>query len=366
MYDDFLHQCRPGPWGELQYSRIVIEPPDEFTATDYVARPEPIWFFRGYDEPKLAALWTAAGLPPAEIAALSLSSAIEVGPDYRRIRPGTTLVVSLSPAARATIYSALSLFPENTSQAEPFRFRADSADEWFENSNLPADTLAQVKRLLYRRGTSLLFSDQDIVLSRINSRGERIELIKTLARKSSLLVKLLVKPESDLDTLSAYWGHGVRRKAIRPFLESLSHRSRGITVDIVHLLPRFARAHVFTYPQTSDHPGDLNHDCHWSSLNFFNDPPDERFADEANVKHTLETEYYVPGSGPPLLGDVLAFERPDGAVIHSCVYVADDIVFTKNGSAAVMPWILMNLPDVLAFYPADVPLKVRAYRRKDL
>jgi hypothetical protein len=365
VYDEFLRQCRPGPWGELQYTRIVIEPPEEFTASDYVAHSEPTWYFKGYDAAKLAALWDAAGLSRTEVASLSAESAIEKGADYVRVKPSVALVIGLSPAARTKIYSALSIFPENTSQSEPFRFRAESADEWFENSNLSDATLTLVKRLLYRRGTSLLFSDQDIVLAQIDSPAERVKLIKTLARKSSLLVKLLVKPHADLDTLSTYWGRGLRRKALRPFLESVSHRSNGITVDIAHLLPRFARAHLFTYPQLSDHAGDINHDCHWSSLNFFNDPPDERFANQEYVKHTLETDYYVP-TGPALLGDVLVFERSDGAVIHSCVYVADDIVFTKNGSAAVMPWMLMNLPDVIAFYPADVALKIRAYRRKDL
>jgi hypothetical protein len=48
------------------------------------------------------------------------------------------------------------------------------------------------------------------------------------------------------------------------------------------------------------------------------------------------------------------------------VYVADDIVFTKNGSSQVMPWMLMDLADVIAFYPSEPPLVVRSFRRKNL
>ena len=59
-----------------------------------------------------------------------------------------------------------------------------------------------------------------------------------------------------------------------------------------------------------------------------------------------------------LLGD------PNGDVIHSCVYIADNIVFTKNGSASSSPWILMDLEDVIAFYSSEKPLDIQRYRRK--
>jgi hypothetical protein len=95
------------------------------------------------------------------------------------------------------------------------------------------------------------------------------------------------------------------------------------------------------------------------------DVPDEKYTDEKVVKHTFETEY-IHVVGRPTLGDIFVFSRPDGRVIHSCVYIADDIVFTKNGSSSVMPWILMNLSDVTAFYPADPPLTISAFRRRDL
>lgn len=362
-YDEYVRQARPGPWGELEYSRLLIEPPDEFVIDDPSLVAPPVWIFKGHSHDRLAALWQSAGLDEASIAALS--AATEPGPDETLIvRPPPDLVINLRTASRAAIYAILSGFPENSAQAEPFRFRADNADEWFEHSNVSAETLALVRRLLYRRGNSLLFSDHAVVLPRIASAAERIRLIKTLARKSTLLVKLRVRPKSDLETIADYWGRGPRRKGMRALLESISHRPEGITIDVAHLLPKFARSVLFTYPPPPASPIDAGHDCHWTSLNFFSDEPDERFADTDIVRETLERDY-VPVVGRPTLGDILAFARQNGAVIHSCVFVADDIVFTKNGASEAMPWILMNLSDVIAFYPADPPLTIRAYRRRE-
>lgn len=361
-YDEYVLRCRPGPWGELQYTRIVIEPPDEFAVADYSTAKPSDWIFVGYTREQLTALWQQAGLSADQVAALEAPAVLTATPKALVLRPPASLVLELDTPARTAIYSALASFPENPDQFEPFRFRAENAAEWLENSQLAPETIATVQRLLYRRGNSLLFSDHNLVLPRIASNAERVRLVKVLARKSTLLVKLRVRPDSDVETLADYWGRGPRRKGLRALLDSISQRREGITIDLVHLLPRFPRAHLFTYPQAPEEstPG---HDCHWTSLNFFNDPPDPRFTDTAFVQRTLETEYELV-TGRWQMGDILVFFRDDRTVIHSCVHIADDIVFTKNGAAEVMPWILMNLSDVIAFYPADPPLTVRAYRRK--
>ncbi len=356
-------QCSAGPWGDVQYSRLVIEPPDEFTPDDYI-RPTPIvWTFPGFTSESLAELWRAARLSDQTIA--TLATATHSLPDHLVVRPSAELVLGLDAHARSTIYSILSSFPENPDQHEPFRFRADTAEEWFADSGLSPATLAVVQRLLYRRGTSLLFSDHSAVLPLIASRAERLRLIRTLARKSTLLVKLRVSPDSNIEELSDYWGRGPRNKDLRALLKSISKRPAGTTIDISHLLPAFARSHLFTYRPPSTDPVQNSHDCHWTSLNFFNNPPDERFADIDNVRIAFETEYLAV-AGSPVFGDIITFSKADGSIIHSCVYIADDIVFTKNGASEVMPWILMNLADVIAFYPADPPLTLSAFRRKDL
>ncbi|AOS45391.1 hypothetical protein Verru16b_02472 [Lacunisphaera limnophila] len=134
-----------------------------------------------------------------------------------------------------------------------------------------------------------------------------------------------------------------------------------MTIDVVHLLPRFARGLLYTYP-SPDVPLDQSPDCHWTSMNFFNDPPEPRFQDITYLRESLITNY-ARVEAAPVMGDLLLLTQPDGQVIHSCIYIADDIVFTKNGQSPSVPWTLTTLADLQAFYPAQPALLVRIFRK---
>jgi hypothetical protein len=58
-----------------------------------------------------------------------------------------------------------------------------------------------------------------------------------------------------------------------------------------------------------------------------------------------------------------------GPIIHSCVYLADNIVYSKNGANHTAPWLLATIPEVLSTYSAYIPtnetLKVLYYRNKN-
>jgi hypothetical protein len=58
---------------------------------------------------------------------------------------------------------------------------------------------------------------------------------------STLLMKLRVTPQSDLDALIRYWGQGERGRAMRPFLESLVKVPAGEVVNVSYFLPAMAR-----------------------------------------------------------------------------------------------------------------------------
>lgn len=358
-------RCKPGPWGELEYSRILIEPPEDFVSDNFPDPKEIRWFFKGYTKEQLTALWQSAGLDTTLLRLTGSTVNLEVVTDGIVVRATPEFVLGLSNPARTRLYTALAAFPENHAQSEPFRFRAEGAGEWFENSGLSNETTAFVSKFLYRRGTSLIFSDCDAVLPRLESAEERSRFVKTLSRKSTLLLKLRVRPDSDIETLARYWGRGPRSKDVKPLLQSAARLPGGTTIDVVHLLPKFARSLLYTYPLPSDNPADANRDCFWTALNFFKQEPETRFADIDFVKQTLIQQYF-PVPGESKLGDLLFFTRPDGTAVHACVYVADDIVFTKNGLSFAMPWILMTLADVRAFYPADQPMEIRRFREKNL
>jgi hypothetical protein len=84
------------------------------------------------------------------------------------------------------------------------------------------------------------------------------------------------------------------------------------------------------------------------SLNFSRyDPLDRWRTDDHGVQ--LENYARIAAGEPYRYGDVLFCGWQPGNAIHSCVYLADDIVYTKNGRS-VQPWVLMKLDEVVAFY----------------
>lgn len=350
-------------WGTLQTARILLEPPEEFILAEYtnpVARP---WVFQNYDRARLHALWQRAGLTPDVVAALDAVTTEDPARTTLVVRPPDAVVLDLTPEARSVVYAALAEFSDNVMHQNPYRLRTSLADSWLENAELPDPVVALTRRLLYPRGVATCLSDDHLVLAATPDPATRVRLVKALARKSGLVVTLRVAPQDDIEQLVAYWGRGGRSKDLRPLLNSLARRPGGGEIDVVHLIPRFARRLVYTYPLPSYNPADAAHDCHWTSFNFFNDEPDERFADIQEVGRELDSRYY-PVPGEARFGDLILFVKPGGVVVHSCVYIADDIVFTKNGPAFSVPWMLTSLEDVRVFYGSE-DTQERRYRAKE-
>ena len=87
----------------------------------------------------------------------------------------------------------------------------------------------------------------------------------------------------------------------------------------------------------------------WTSLNFFRDPPDPKFGEADYILEKLKTEYYQVKTDPRF-GDIVMFTTPDLKFIHSAVYLADNIVFTRNGDNPRNPWMLSTIDDLLDIY----------------
>ena len=62
--------------------------------------------------------------------------------------------------------------------------------------------------------------------------------------------------------------------------------------------------------------------------------------------------------------------KPDGDIVHSAVFIADEIVFTKNGSTAIHPWMFSTVPDLVKQYSFHAPegehLSLRYLRHRSM
>jgi hypothetical protein len=357
---------KPGPWGVVETRPIRIELPDEFVFVPPATQPPVRWLFKGYSKERTIEFLRSSGLTEAQLEQLE-KAGWKTETAGASIEPGDDLVLSLTPEARAKVYSFLVEISENSRCIDPIWFRPGQVDARLKDSGLDDATIELLKGLLYPQGEDLLlFADFEPAVRRVQGERERHEFMQALSRKRSLLARLRIGPDSDVNEVINYWSAGGRRKDVGPLLHAVKREGQG-TLGIISLLPRFMRNHLYNHPFTTTDPSAVKQDCFWSAMNAFSDVPDNRFNDMAYVKEVLMRDYYSIVE-PSQLGDLIFLTTRDETVIHAASYVADDIVFTKNGASYTQPWILMHHQDMydtyVVRYPLSGPLKVLYFRRK--
>ncbi len=362
--NDKSRSVHVGPWGELITRDIELERPVEYL-TEEVATPQPeIWTFNALNPDAVKALLAKDGLSAAQLAALFVPASVRTDSTGTRLTPSIAFLLSLDAATRQKLCLSLAGQNVNLYLDFPFIFPGGSIDSIYADPRLTPDDVTLLKRLVYANGEARQLSDYPALLCQIPTVERRVALARALSRQSAVFAGLVVKPDTDVDKIAAYWGNvpNVRITDIRPLLESLKALPEGGNLSLFYLLPKFARDRLYTFPLPPQ-PGEPTMDCHWSSFKFSNETPDNRFNDPAYAVEYIRKNYYEIAA-PSIYGDILLLLNDRNEVKHSAVYLADDIVFTKNGNNYRQPWMLMRISDLLATYPATPAMKPVYMRRK--
>ncbi|MGA2620966.1 MAG: hypothetical protein ABSF26_25365 [Thermoguttaceae bacterium] len=363
-------QGNPGPWGHVDYRPLIIDLPDEFVFVPPANRPAIRWFFQGYSKEQALEFLRSSGVAAADLERLAHTAKWTNSLEGAAVEPGDELILGLDPAARAKIYSTLVEFPQNAQQMDPIWFRPDHVKQRVEDSPLAPQSIKLVKKLLYAQGdATLLFADFEPALRQLPDDPERRRMVKTLSRKETFLMRVKLDADSDVEALGNYWGVGGRRKDLIPLLSAARRAENGCRLNVIFLLPHFGRDHLYNHPYAATDAKGAKQDCFWSAFNFFNEVPDDRVSDMAYLRDLLKSDYYAILE-PSQLGDLVFLTTPDETAIHAAAFVADDVVFTKNGESITQPWILMRISDMIETYsvrhPHSGPLQVKYFRNKSL
>ncbi len=356
----------PGPWGTVECLPFSLEIPEEYLSVRLDEKSDARWFFKGYKQDALTQFFASVVLAQGEREQLAKAKWEETANGIYVSSPASVRF-SLSPEARRQIYSVLAQSPENIWQREEAStIPSDKLDAYLADSGLTKQDAATVKKLCWRRGRLMLFSDMPALLESLPTPKEKLAVEQALSRRPTMLLKLHITPQSNEDELMSYWGRGGTRKDLRPLLDGMSKLPEGAVVDVMHLLPPVPTARVYTYAFPSFNQPE---NCHWTSFNFFNDPPEGDYANPNVVRQKLASDYY-PVFTDPRYGDLVFLMKPSGEIIHSAVFIADNVVYSKNGGHFSAPWLLMKLPDLLDSYATFVgeneEVKVFYYRNKYL
>lgn len=351
-------QNKNQPWGQLEITPMILDRPDGFV--NLTNMPKALrWFFPNHSTGQIAELIQSCDFSTEQKAALLDTSKWRPATNGWYVLPAPDLVRQMSPATRERIYGVLSASHENLSQCFPFACRVEDLDDWFEGSELPSDKIALVRKLAYPKFGLVYFADLEL-FAFLSTSNETYCLLKTLYRIPTLLVKLHVAPDSDIDALVKYWGRGDKALETRLLLKSLARVPGGASINISHFLPPIPRLRLYTYPDSAD---SARLDCFWTAFNFSRERSDYRAGDSAYHNRLLQSEYDLV-QGDKQFGDVLILFDSDENAIHTCVYVADDIVFTKNGGDPYQPWVLMRTADMMLLYASDKPQQWRVFRKR--
>lgn len=346
-----LAQAAHGPWGSIEYFYIYLEAPEalmeRFPLPGVISR----WALPKAPLPDVGAKLRDCGLSEADTLQLLTSPSTLTEGDWIYLFPPTKLLVEMKSETRANIYQLLDDHPHNAFHQNPIFFPGGSVDLWAEGSSMKADHVNLIKSLTYERDGITAFSDVPAVLQMASGEREARAIYRQLTRTRTIMARLMVTDDTDIQKIMEYWttGLNLRRKEMEPILRSVQATHGAAHLDLVHLLPALARKLVFTYPDSEMTTQGLLPDCHWTTLNFFNYSTQNFYLTQSAATSAV-LENFDKVDEPYRFGDVLMFLNENGEAIHSCNYIAADIVFTKNGRTPAMPWMLMELADQKRIY----------------
>jgi hypothetical protein len=354
-----------GPWGLLESSYVYIAAPDSVLELFPVPSAQTRWTFVGMRRADAAALLDEPDVPARLRAEAADTANWSTVGDHVQFTPSPEAVLALSPQARARIYEVLARWEVNEFHHSPYFVPEGDVVRWIGGTGLRPELIDLVKRTTYQTGRSLCFSDLPLLVSFSQSHGESRALIKALSRTRAALLSLRLDSSSNVARIREYWSSGnANAKDFLPLLESVAANALIQKLDIVHVLPPYARKLCYTYPHVSQAAGGRYPDCHWTSLNFFNYRPEERLFDTDGAAMYVRERCDL-AAGPYRFGDILFFTTARGHAIHSCVYLADDFVFTKNGANVISPWLIMKLPEVVDRYSVHEAPTIQIFRRRE-
>lgn len=362
-----LYQTPDGPWGSLQYYYFYLEAPPYLIEAVPLTNPRTRWAVPQREEAAFLRLIDEIEMADSSRAALKDPRNIGVADGIFAIFPPNEVLETLSPESRGTLYTYLETFPANPEIRDPVRIFSNSFQEWASDTEFPSDLVDRMSRMCYLRSGVLVFADISYLISQAKSEAEARVFQRHTSRVRTMLVRMDLKKQGATEELMVYWTTGLdlRRKQIAPLIDSGKSTPGVSGLDLVHILPPLARKLLYTYPDLSMAVEGNLPDCHWSALNFFNYNSQPIYLEESFAASSLLADFEM--IDPPYrYGDLIVFVSENMSAYHTCVYLAADIVYSKNGRSLYQPWIILHLAEVEKLYERHEGelLRVQGFRKK--
>jgi len=355
-------KAKPGPWGDLEVRTVYLEAPDSILAA--VAKPNSVtrWVFEQTTETAVRDTLRRCEVPAAVADRLLTPTRRVVSGNVLSLYPSVDDLTALTPASRSLLYQELAKSAANEYQRDPVYILGGDLEDWLMDAGLSEAQKELFRKLIWKRGEAMVFSDIQALLTLAKNSDEVRSTFRAVTRVRCLLVELELPLKTDRRQFIDYWAAGQTDAPRLTFINAITQRRAPQTVDITHFLPSLLRQRAYTFPEMELGLKGRFPDCHWTSLNFFNLTPKDYYLDTRLAAAQL-VENYNTVEPPYKYGDVLCFLE-NGEGLHTCVYIADDIVLTKNGDSILAPWALMQIKDVESIYRRSPATRIQGFRLK--
>jgi len=362
VHEEPVWKVKPGPWGDLEVRTVYLEAQDTLLAA--VAKPNSVtrWVFEQTTETAVRGVLLRCEVPAGVTDRLLDPARRVAAGNVISLYPSVDDLVALSPASRSALYTELAKSAANEYQRDPVYIIGGDLTDWLMDAGLSDAQKDLFRKLAWKRGEALVFSDIQALLTLAKTSAEVLSTFRAVTRVRCLIVELQLPLKGDRNQFIEYWSAGQTDAPRLTFVNAITKRRAPQTVDITHFLPSLMRQRAYTFPEIELGLKGRFPDCHWTSLNFFNITPKEYYLDTRLAAAQL-VENYTTVEAPYKYGDVLCF-LDGGEGLHTCVYIADDIVLTKNGDGILAPWASMQIKDVDSIYRLYPTTRIQGFRLK--
>jgi len=368
-----LKPLKDGPWGRLWYYEVLLAPPADTLERLQPPDPTPVWTFAGITHEQLIRAVDNTDMAEEIRSQLRELVAQSQPADDGTItlRPSLDLVLGVPRAFRSAVFPKLvgGLSVEDYAQHIPFP-TGFTIEQWFDAGSLPESVRQAALRLVYPSGDRVMLSDFGAFYHILESKREQLSAQRAALRVPGIVL-LLEKPAPDeVPEIAAYWRRVGRAKSVDRLLSSFATQDDIRYLDIIHLLSPVEREFVNTYFMPSE--PSLTPSCFWTAFNFGEDEPDDRFlvvpgvwTEQRELAWQVLNEKFDRISTPNHVGDIIGYRRAGAeALEHVCVFLADDLAYTKNGYAFSAPWCISRIQEIDEMYLTGPDVERVYFRRR--
>ncbi|MDP4183148.1 MAG: hypothetical protein Q8942_18920 [Bacillota bacterium] len=350
------HSNISGLFGNLKLTSIIIQPTTDFIINQIdhkglydTFRSSKQWVFKNATLEEIQLLFRSAGLDNGKCNQLLLNTSVASNGKEYITTPGDSFFWNLAPEIRAKLYPMIGNYSDNPMYSQPLYFESDTAEEWFYNSGLTNEVKDKLISLTYVANGISYISDVHLILPYL-SESERIKFLKIAYRTKSMDIMLQINEGQNVSDIAKYWGSLGRISNIESILDELSNKPGGGEINIDELLPSIPQKRVNTYCGAYEYETDYK-DCHWTTINFFNNSADERYYDLPDLTIFInEISKPLKRDSQLKFGDIICIFDKNNELIHSCIYIADNLTYTKNGMGNLNPFVISYLDKTISIY----------------